>query len=105
MPKSNRLPPEVVDHWPDIFEDIEIKAIPLKYVNEIRISFTEGDDIIIDIDQNKLDNDSIDAVEDDLEDFFNEYDSVIDSVDFSLNTKKVKKDVEERTKRFMKKRK
>lgn len=105
MPKSNKLPPEVVDHWPDIFEDIEIKAIPLKYVNEIRISFTEGNDVIIDIDQNKLNNDNIDAVEDSLENFFNEYDDIIDSVDFSLNTKQVKKDVEARTKRFMKKRK
>ena len=40
-----------------------------------------------------------------LESLFREYDKAIDSIDFRLNTHKVRKDIEGRTKSFMKKRK
>ena len=104
MPKS-KLPPEIVDHWPDIFDDIEIKAIPIQYIKNITVKFSDGNTWVIDVNENSITQDNLDEVEDSLESFFDEFDDLIESIDFSLNTEKVKKDIESRTKSFMKKRK
>lgn len=104
MPKS-KLPPEIVDHWPDIFDDIEIKAIPIQYIKNITVKFSDGDTWVIDVNENSITQDNLDEVEDSLESFFDEFDDLIESIDFNLNTEKVKKDIESRTKSFMKKRK
>ena len=103
MPKSNKLPPEVVEHWPEVFEDLEIKAIPIDYLNSINIYFTDGRSWVIDIDEKYTTGSE--SVEDALEEFFDQYDDLIESVEFSLNAVKVKRDIQSRTKRFMKKRK
>jgi len=44
-------------------------------------------------------------VESTLEELFRQYDNVIDNVDFRLNTVRLKKDIQDRTRLFMKKRK
>ena len=35
---NNKLPPEVVDYWPEVFKDVEIKAIPIKYVAGVHVT-------------------------------------------------------------------
>ena len=106
MPKKNaKLPPEVVDHWPEIFSDIEIKAIPIQYIKSINVQFADGKVWVIDVNNEIITQTNLESVEESLADFFEEYDEVIDTVDFNLNTAKVRKDIETRTKRFMKKRK
>lgn len=101
MPKNNKLPPEIVNHWPEVFEHVEIKAIPLEYLDSIDVHFYDGKVWNIDLKDDK----SAESLEETLQTFFNEYDDVIKSVDFSLNTAKVKQDVQARTRSFMKKRK
>lgn len=106
MPKKNtKLPPEVVDHWPEIFSDIEIKAIPIQYIKSINVQFADGKVWVIEVNNEIITQTNLESVEESLADFFDEYDEVIDTVDFNLNTTKVRKDIETRTKRFMKKRK
>lgn len=106
MPKKNtKLPPEVVDHWPEIFSDIEIKAIPIQYIKSINVQFADGKVWVIEVNNKIITQTNLESVEESLADFFEEYDDVIDTVDFNLNTAKVRKDIETRTKRFMKKRK
>lgn len=100
MPKNNKFPKEVVDHWPEIFEDVEIKAIPLEYLHSVNILFKDGRNWKIDLKRRR--GSTIEAIEEVLDDFFEEYDDLIESVEFDLNTEKVKKDVQEKTKRFMK---
>lgn len=100
---SNKLPPHIIEHWPEVFNDVEIKAIPLEYINSINVYFYDGK--VWEIDVNKSAMQGVTSLEEVLESFFEEYDDVIDSVDFSLNTKKVKKDIKDRTRLFMKKRK
>jgi hypothetical protein len=105
---GNKLPPEVVDHWPEVFEDVEIKAVPLAYLESILVYFDDGNVWEIDLETAKIDNGDetlIEALSQELDDFFDEYDDAIESVEFRLDTKKVIKDVKERTKLFMKKRK
>jgi hypothetical protein len=106
VPKKNtKLPPEVVDHWPEIFSDIEIKAIPIQYIKSINVQFADGKVWVIEVNNKIITQTNLESVEESLADFFEEYDDVIDTVDFNLNTAKVRKDIETRTKRFMKKRK
>lgn len=106
MPKKNtKLPSEVIDHWPEIFSDIEIKAIPIQYIKSINVQFADGKVWVIEVNNEIITQTNLESVEESLADFFEEYDEVIDTVDFNLNTKKVRKDIETRTKRFMKKRK
>lgn len=104
MPDNNKLPPEIVDHWPEIFDDIEIKAVPIQYIKNITVTFDDGKTWIIDVKKSLNTKNDLSEIEDSLEDFFNEYDEYIDSVDFNLDTEKVKRDIIARTKTFMKRR-
>ncbi len=105
MPKS-KLPPEVIRHWPEIFKDVEIKAVPIEYIHNIHVYFHDGKVWEIDMDESVTKNtESINGIEDSLETFLEQYNDEISHVDFRLNTSKVVEDVKKRTKSFMKKRK
>ena len=104
MPK-NKLPPEVIEHWPEIFKDIEIAAVPIEYIHSVHVHFHDGRIWEIDMDkQNGSTGDNPAAIESSLETFLAEYNDDIAHVDFRLNTAKVVQDVKNRTKSFMKKR-
>jgi hypothetical protein len=100
--KSSKLPPEVIDHWPEVFEDIEIDVVPLEYLHSIRVTFSDGKVWDIDITRQKG---SVEDLEKSLDDLFEEYQEVIENVDFRLNTDKVKQDITNRTRKFLKLRK
>ena len=100
---SDKLPQEIIDHWPEVFQDIEIKAIPIEYIRTANVYFDNGDIWEIDI-QGEFIQDH-DTAEEALELFFEEYDVSIVKVDFKIDSEKVIKDVKTRTKTFMKKRK
>lgn len=104
----DKLPPEVIEHWPEVFKDIEIKAVPLEYINAVIVHFNDGNAWEIDLDSSKLDpnNENIgEVLEEVLENFFDEYDEHITSVDFKLNTQQVVTDIKKRVRYFLKKRK
>ena len=61
--KNNKLPPDVVDHWPDVFDEIEIKAVPIEYIQEVMIHFHTGKVWEINIDQSKVTDQGSDALE------------------------------------------
>ena len=103
MPKkSSKLPPEVINHWPEVFEDIEIDVVPLEYLHSIRVTFSDGKVWDIDITKQKG---SVEDLEKSLDDLFEEYQDVIQNVDFRLDTDKVKQDITKRTRKFLKLRK
>ena len=105
MPK-NKLPEEVISHWPEIFTDVEIKAVPIEYIDSVHVSFHDGKVWEIDMAKQKLQDDNdANKIESSLELFLEQYDDEISHVDFRLNTEKIVKDVKSRTKTFMKKRK
>ena len=106
MSNKSKLPPEVVEHWPEIFKDVEIKAVPLEYIHSVHVHFHDGKIWEIDMNSQEISgSDDITQIESSLEAFFEEYDESISHIDFRLNTSKVVKDVKERTNQFMKKRK
>lgn len=105
MPK-NKLPDEVIKHWPEVFKDVEIKAVPIEYIHNIQVYFHDGKIWQIDMDkQAAQDGGDVSKVEESLESFLEQYNDEISHVDFRLNTSKVVEDVKNRTKSFMKKRK
>lgn len=103
MPKSKKLPPEVIEHWPEVLNDVEIDVIPIEYLDSIKVQFSDGK--IWDIDIKKTKRDEKVDVEDAIEDLFKEYADSIVNVEFKIDTKKVKADIKKRTTNFMKKRK
>lgn len=103
MPNSNKLPQEIVNHWPEIFEDVEIKAIPIEYLQGIHVLFKDGRTWAIDMKSRKRGT-TLESIEESLDEFFKENDDLIESVEFNINSAKIKKDVELHTKRFLKRR-
>ena len=103
MPKRKKLPPDVIDHWPEVFDEIEIDVIPIEYLDAVRVHFEDGKiwDIDVKTSRKKQDVD----IETAIEDLFDEYADVITNIDFRLDTEKVKNDIQNRTRFFMKKRK
>lgn len=97
---SKKLPKEVVDHWPEVFEDVDVEVIPVEYLYAIRITFDDGITWDVSIDKNSTETD----VETAIEEVLNEYEDTIASIDFRLDTEKVKRDISRRTHIFMKKR-
>jgi len=101
VPNGKKLPKDIIDHWPEVLKDITIETVPLEYLESIRITFVDGKIWEIDTNKNPAEIDLEEAIEDLME----EYEDSIINVDFRLNTAKVKKDITERTRRFLKKRK
>jgi len=99
--RSKKLPPEIVKHWPEVFEDVEVEVLPIEYLHSVQVTFTDGKVWDIDLKTGKEDVDIGSAIGDLVE----EYEDTIMSVDFKLDTDKVKKDITSRTARFLKKRK
>lgn len=99
---KNKLPKEVISHWPEIFNDIEIKAVPIEYIHSVHVHFHDGKIWEIDMEKQE-ENSDINLIENSLEAFLSEYNDEISHVDFRLNTEKVVKDVKTKTKNFMKK--
>jgi hypothetical protein len=102
--KNKKLPQDVVDHWPEVFEDVDIKVVPVKYLHSVRVFFTDGKVWDIDVAKTRQKKDAKD-IEASLEELFSNYQDSIDNVDFRLDTARVKSDIQGRTRSFMKKRK
>jgi len=97
---NKKLPPEVVDHWPEVFEDVDVEVVPVEYLHSVRVTFDDGITWNIDITQEEK---SVD-VETALADLMEQYQDESTHVDFRLDTEKVKRDISKRTHIFMKKR-
>ena len=102
-PAENQLPPEVVDSWPEVFKDLDVQVVPLEYLHSVRVFFEDGKIWEVDIEKSRSKT-SQDDLEDTLEQLFQEYDEVITNVDFRLDTQRLKKDIQARTRLFLKKR-
>jgi len=104
VPKSKKLPPDIVDHWPEVFKDVDIQVVPVKYLHSVRVFFTDGKVWDIDVDKTRKNKDSKD-IEQALEELFSTYEDSIENLDFRLDTARIKADIQGRTRHFMKRRK
>jgi hypothetical protein len=102
--KGKQFPKDVIEHWPEVFGEITLNVIPLKYLDSITISFKNGKLWEINL-RAKQANEDWDSFEKSLKEMLSSYESEIDNVDFRLDTERVKKDMIKHTNRFLKKRK
>ena len=72
--------------------------IPLEYINTLVVTFKDKTIWEIDMQNRDLGDDPESA----LDEFFNEYEETIASVDFRLDIERLKKDVSKRTHKFLK---
>jgi len=105
MPKRKGLSQDVIDKWPEVFKDVEVKAIPLEYLESVQVTFNNGKVWEITINRNASNTMLNKDVEKSLNDMFKTYDSSIKNVDFKVDTDRVKEDFQKRTKQFLKKKK
>ena len=87
------------EYWEEIFDSVDMDFLPIEYLDLIIVKFQDGKIWEIDVGKNSKEADS---VEDVLEQFFDEYEDSIDTIDFRLNTKKLQHDIGKRTRRFLK---
>lgn len=93
------MKPKDDDYWDEILQQIDMDYIPLEYMSSVVVTFTDGKEWEIEVKPSKDNELDVETV---LDDFFTEYEDTIDTVDFRLDLRKLKKDVAKRTHRFLK---
>lgn len=101
---GKQLPKDVIDHWPEVFEEIQLNVLPLKYLNAVMINFKDGKKWEVKISAEARKDGWI-VFEKQLQELVKNYEDNIDNVDFKLDTIRVRKDIEKSTALFLKKRK
>lgn len=104
MPKkSNKLSSDIIAHWPEVFKDVEVKAIPIDYLESINVTFSDGKIWVIDLKDPR--KNSVGNLGEVIDELLNEYEDNIANIDFRVDVVKIKNDITRRTHVFMKKRK
>jgi iron uptake system EfeUOB component EfeO/EfeM len=104
MAKGKSFPKDIIEHWPEVFGEIKLNVVPLRYLDAIIITFKDGK--VWEVKTNKKDKElSWEEFESNIREMIATYEDTIENVDFRLNTGKVKKDMEKHTQQFLKKKK
>lgn len=99
--RVSKKPNHDEEYWQEIFDSIDMDILPVEYINTIIITFENG--TVWDIDVKKSRSvQSIDEIEDALNELFEEYDDDIENIDFRLDLSLIKNTLSKRVKRFMK---
>lgn len=105
MTKSGKiLPKDVVAHWPEVFEDVQLNVLPIKYLSTVLINFKDGKTWEIKVTA-KAKREGWPVFESSLSELCKNYEDSIDNVDFKLDSARVRKDIERTTQQFLKKKK
>jgi len=101
---GRHLPKDVVEHWPEVFGDVRLNVLPLRYLHAVLVNFKDGKSWEIKITA-KTKREGWASFEKNLAEVCKNYEDNIDNVDFKLDTERVRKDMEKLTQQFLKKKK
>jgi hypothetical protein len=101
---EKKLSKDVIESWPEIFEDVSLNVVPLKYLCSVQVKFKDKKIWNIDIGKN-LRDDNWQVIQTNIQEMVMNYKEHIESVDFKLDTDQIKKDISRETAKFLKKRK
>ena len=105
MTKTGKiLPRDVIEHWPEVFADVELNVLPIRYLQTVLVNFKDGKTWEIKV-TTKARREGWPAFQQSLSDLCKTYEGNIDNVDFKLDTERVRKDIEKSTQKFLKKKK
>ena len=82
----------LIEEWPEVFENIEISAIPVMYLDKVTIRFLTGMVWEVDV-RNHLETISADTIQDLLQELFAEYEKEIKELEYNFDIEQLKKDV------------
>ena len=100
MPKPLFRPPKnLIQEWPEVFEDLYMNTMPVHYLEMLRIEFEDGRVWEINV-QEQLSNTHSDIIADRLVDTFQEYREEIKKIDFKVNVDKLKADIRNSSKKI-----
>ncbi len=103
MTDSGRpLPKEVIECWPEVFGEVKLNVLPLRYLHAVLVNFKDGRSWEIKV-TSKTKKEGWDTFERSLSELCWTYQERIDNIDFNLDTERVKKDIEKSTQKFLKK--
>lgn len=93
-------PPEhLIEQWPEIFTDLEIKTMPVAYINHVRLDFSDGSVWEIDINSQLLSEDP-EIISKKLLDTLEDYQEIIVKMDFNMDIERLISDVKSETKKL-----
>lgn len=97
MPKPLFRPPtRLIKEWPEVFEDLYMNTMPVAYLDLIRLEFADGRVWEVDV-KAQLKNHSADDIADKLFETIQEYRGEIAKIDFDVDIKRLKKDIQDST--------
>lgn len=102
--QGRTLPKDVIDAWPEVFGEVKLHVLPLRYLNAVLITFKDGKIWEVKVTA-ETQRKGWDSFESSLSELFKTYESRIDNIDFKLDTNRIKKDIERITQKFLKKKK
>ncbi len=98
------LPKEVIAHWPEVFSEIKLNVLPLRYLHAVMVNFKDGKTWEIKVTA-QTKREGWEQFEKNLSELLRNYEEHVDNVDFKLDTERVKKDIIKSTEKFLKKKK
>ena len=101
---EKKLSKDVIESWPEIFEDVNLNVVPLKYLCSVQVKFKDKKIWNIDIGKN-LRDDNWQIIQSNIQEMILNYKEHIESVDFKLDTDQIKRDISLETTKFLKKNK
>lgn len=101
--QGRKLSSEAIEHWPEVFGEVKLNVVPLRYLHTVSVIFKDGKQWEITISSETKKN-GWDEFEKSLGELIETYQANIDSIDFKLDVAKVKIDIEKKTRTFLKKR-
>ena len=100
--KGKKLNKDVIDHWPEILSEINLNVLPFQYLESVAITFKDGKTWIVNVSTTGKKADRFEAFEKELFELLKTYDKYINDIDFRIDIKKVKKDIQQKTFKFLK---
>ena len=104
MTIRKKFPQDVIDLWPEVFGEIDLNVIPVRYLDAITVEFTNKEVKEIKLTKIHPDANWIEF-EKQLKEILLSYEQEIDNVDFKLDTERIKQDVLKTVNEFLKQRK
>lgn len=102
--QGRHLPKEVIEAWPEVFGEVKLHILPLRYLHAVIITFKDGKVWEVKVTA-ETQRKGWDSFESSLSELFKTYERRIDNIDFKLDTNRIRKDVERGTQKFLRKKK
>jgi hypothetical protein len=93
VPKKYFKPPkDVIKEWPEVFEEIYMSSMPIKYINGVELTFNDGRVWEIDLPE-QLNLADEDAIIEKLSEGIRDFQEEISTINFQVDIDRLKQDI------------